>query len=995
MRKGICVLLAVALFSLSAEGQRAVVPVARYCGTSWADSLLRTLTLEQKIAQLIMVRAHSNKDGAYNDTLVARMGRYQWGGACFFQAYPVRQALLTNRLQAVSRIPVMMAIDGEWGLGMRLDSIALYPRQMALGAGRDTDAIYEMGRQMALQCHRIGLHCNFAPDVDINNNPKNPVINSRSFGYDPYWVSRCGIAYMRGMQDHGLLTTAKHFPGHGDTETDSHAATPSILHSRRHLQKMELQPFEALINAGVDGVMVGHLHVPALDSDNIATLSHKMMCGLLRDELNFQGLVFTDALEMKGICDMYKPGDLEVHVLLAGADMLLLPSDPISALEKIKEAVVEGVIPESLIDKHCLQVLRMKEKYVLPYSGPVSTERLVEDLNSPAALEVARRLTESSLTLLKNRHRLVPVPENAGRIAHLRIDQSSQQLIDTFLNRRYGVRSFRITPKQASDSHLTNAFMKEADSADMLVVTLSGISQYPEKNGMYGLQPQVVNLLDTLSRHKRFLLIVMGNPYALNQIPSVRHMEAVLVAYHPTVQAELAVVDALAHRLPVHGKLPVRLEGFDDGEGVEIVMAPLLKPVSDPDNGGFRYIDTLVKKGLDASAYPGCQVLVAQKGNILYHKSFGTYSYEDRRPVTAETVYDLASVTKCLATTLAVMKLYDEGEVRLDAPLGSYIPYLKGSDKAALTVAEVMTHTAGLRDWIPFYTRWGDSIYRPDCSAEYSVPVCNGMYMRSCYRDSIRRLIAASPLAKDKKYKYSDLGFYLLADLVRFVSGQPLDSFLQSSFYGPMGLERTCFNPYLRLPLGQIAPTENDTKFRHQTVQGYVHDQGAAMMGGVCGHAGLFSTTEEAARLLQMLLNGGVYRGVRYLHPETIRLFTSYYSPSKCRRGLGFDKPSLGGPSPCGRLASPESFGHSGFTGTFFWVDPKYDLIYIFLSNRVCPDAGNGKLSGMNIRTDIQDYVYKVLTTAGEKDSQHLHKDNEKNATFAPRLGTRQTQRPR
>ena len=986
------IVAALLLLPLVAAAHTPSVAVAPEAGGGWADSVLHTLTLEQKIAQLIMVRVHSNKNRAYNDTAVARMGRYQWGGVCFFQAYPVCQAILTNRLQAASHIPVMVAIDGEWGLGMRLDSILLYPRQMALGASRDTDAIYEMGRQMALQCHRIGVHCNFAPDVDINNNPRNPVINSRSFGSDPYWVSRCGIAYMRGMQENGLLTTAKHFPGHGDTETDSHAATPTITHSRRHLQKMELQPFGELIRAGVDGVMVGHLHVPALDSERIATVSSKIMRDLLRDELGFRGLICTDALEMKGISTLYPAGEMEVQVLLAGADLLLLPSDPMLALQKIKEAVESGVLPVEVIDEHCLNILKAKEKYVLPYAGRVEPRGLVGDINSPEAKAVSRRLTESSLTLLRNRHHTVPLHEGLNRVAHLRIDASGQQVLDTFFRNRYGTKTFRVTPKQAADTHLLRPFFREADSAELLVVTLSCLSQYPEKNN-YGMLPQIVRLLDTLSRHRRVLLVVMGNPYALNALPSAHHMTAVLLAYHPTVQAEQAVADVLAHRLPVRGRLPVQLDDFDEGDGVQIVMAPMLRPASGDTKLRLDRIDTLVRRGLDAGAYPGCQVLVAKNGDILYEKAFGTYSYDDRRPVTMETVYDLASVTKCMATTLAIMKLYDMGKIRLDAPLSEYLPYLAGSNKAKLTVAEVMTHTAGLRDWIPFYQRWGKEIYRPDSSGEYSVPVCRGMYMRADYRDSIRKGIADSPLAKEKKYKYSDLGFYLLADAVRMISGLPLDSFMQQQFYGPMGLQATCFNPWRTLPLSRVAPTENDVKFRQQLVHGYVHDQGAAMMGGVCGHAGLFSTAGEIAQLLQMLLNGGVYRGVTYFSPQTVKLFTSYYAPNVCRRGLGFDKPSLSGPSPCGRLASPESFGHSGFTGTFFWVDPKYGLVYVFLSNRVCPDASNTKLSSMNIRTDIQDYVCQVIGKAMEKDSAEAGKDNEKSATFAAPNRSRHSRR--
>ena len=949
---------------------------------SWADSVLQTLSLDQKIAQLMMLRIYSNKNKAYGDTMVARQARYQWGGYCFFQSYPVCQAQLTNRLQAVSQLPAMISIDGEWGLAMRLDSIGLYPRQMALGASRDTAGIYEMGRQMALQCHRIGVHVNFAPDIDINNNANNPVINSRSFGSEPTLVARCGIAYLRGMQDNGLLTTIKHFPGHGDTETDSHAATPSITHSRKHIQKMELAPFAAAIRAGADGIMVGHLRVPALDSEYIATASREIMTGLLREEMGFKGLICTDALEMKGISSLYAPGELELQVLRAGADLLLLPTDAVAALEKIRAAVLAGELDESLIDARCLNILRMKEKYVLPYVRPVETEHLVEDLNSAASARIYRHLTEESLTLLKNRHHIVPLAEKTQKIAHLRIDNSGNTVLDTFFYRTYGTQTFRIAPRQAADTQLLRPFFRAADTAGLVVVTLSCLSQYPEKN-QYGLTPDIARLVDTLAEHHRLLLIVMGNPYCLNFLPSAHRIPAILIAYHPVALAEEAVADALSHRIGLQGRLPVGLNAFSQGEGEDICVQPSLHPAFGEPESRWDGIDSLVKKGLDAKAFPGCQVLAAQQAQIVYRKAFGTMSYEDSRPVTMETVYDLASVTKALSTTLAVMKLYEDGKIQLEDPLSRYLPYLKGSDKEQMTVAEVMTHTAGLKDWIPFYTLWNGGIYRSESDETYAVPVCAGMYMRKDYADSMRRRIAAEPLRKDRSYKYSDLGFYLLADLVKAVSGLRLDTFVTETFYRPLEMTRTAYNPFLYFPLDQIAPTENDCTFRKQLVRGYVHDQGAAMWGGVSGHAGLFSTADDLAVLLQMLLNGGEYRGRTFLQEETIRKFTKYYCPSVCRRGLGFDKPSLSGPTPCGRLASADSYGHSGFTGTFFWVDPQNQTLYIFLSNRVCPDAENNRLSAMNIRTDIQDYVYQSLNAGGKKDLDKLPEDNEKSATFA------------
>ncbi len=925
----------------------------------WADSVLASLTLDQKIAQLMMLRIYSNKKTAYNDTMVAQQKRYQWGGYCFFQSYPVCQARLTNRLQAVSRVPSMIAIDGEWGLGMRLDSVRLYPRQMALGASRDTAGIYEMGKQMALQCHRIGVHVNFAPDVDINNNPNNPVINSRSFGSDPYWVARCGVAYMRGMQDHGVMATAKHYPGHGDTETDSHKATPLILHSRKRLQKLEFQPFRELIQAGTDGVMVGHLGIPALDSAYISTASHTIMTGLLKNEMGFSGLVCTDALDMKGISNLYAPGELEVQVLLAGADLLLLPPDPVVALKKIKEAVLNGILSEELIDERCLKILKMKEKYVLPYAGPVQTEHLLNDINNPDAEKVYQRLTESSVTLLRNKHHVIPVPEGDGPLMHLRVDNAYRGQLDRFFQDRWNTRTLRILPRQAEDTQFVASLCRKADSARLLYVTLNCLSQYPE-NRQYGLTPAIASMIDRLSEHTQLVLIVMGNPYCLNFLSCAKKLPAILIAYHPTEEAEKAVVKVLDNRLPVHGKLPVELNDFPCGSGTDLLMSVLPRTQRSGDYD-FGCIDSIAKEGLDAKAYPGCRVLLGQHGKILYDKSFGTYSYEDLRPVSPETLYDLASVTKCMATTLAVMYLYDRGQIRMEAPLSHYLPYLKESNKKDITVAEAMTHTAGLVEWIPFYKLWGKDIYSNYASDSFSVPVCRDMYMNVAYRDSIRNRIRISALRKDKHYKYSDLGFYLMADVVKEISGMPLDTFLYRNIYCPLGLTHTCFNPYLTQSLDLIAPTENDKVFRCQQIRGYVHDQGAAMSGGVSGHAGLFSTAEEVGVLAQMLLNGGSFQGVELFRPETVRRFTQYYYPDACRRGLGFDKPSRSGVSPCGRSASSESFGHSGFTGTFFWVDPEYDLFYVFLSNRVCPDAGNSKLSSMNIRTRIQDAFYHLL----------------------------------
>ena len=950
-------LLALLLFSGLRSGAAAMPSVS---DTGWADSVLHQLTLEQKIAQLIMVRMHSNKDKRYNDTMVAQIHRHQVGGVCFFQSSPTMQAVLTNRIQAVSSIPVMVSIDGEWGLGMRLDSVMLYPRQMALGAGRDTANIYLMGRQMALQCRRIGVHVNFAPDVDINNNSNNPVINSRSFGSDPELVIRCALAYMKGMQDNGVMATAKHFPGHGDTETDSHKATPSILHSRRHLEKMELRPFQAMIDAGVDGMMIGHLMIPALDTQYISTTSQLISTQLLKEQMGFRGLVFTDALEMKGIRDLYEPGELEVAVLVAGADVLLLPSHPQLVIDKVKAAIAEGRLTEEEIDRKCLKVLQMKEKYVLPFAQKIETAHLLEDLNNDTVRRVYETLSAASLTLLENKHHVLPLNDGCKPMVHVRIDQTGLRELDQFLKRQYEVPTLRYKPAQLKNAQTLQTIFDSVRQARHVVVTLSALSQYPANN--YGMTDETVALLDSLSQTYKVILLVMGNPYCLNHLPCVKSMEAVLVAYHPTKVVEKEMVKALSGQISVQGRLPVDLDHYAAGKGLKLSAQSHL-PQHISEEKGFERIDEIVAAGLKAKAFPGCQVLVAHKGEVIFDKAYGTYSYKDLRPVEPHTLYDLASLTKVMATTLAVMKLYDQEKLKVTDTLSHYLTYLKGTDKENMRIDEIMTHTAGLSPWIPFYqkTLGRSDLFQDEWSEAYSVPVCKNMYMRSDYKDSLIQYIINNPLMKEKSYKYSDLGFYLLADLVEKLSGMTLDVFVAHYFYEPLALNETCFNPWQGMLLSQIAPTENDAVFRKQLVHGYVHDQGAAMMGGVCGHAGLFSTAEDLAVILQMLLNEGTYDRETYLQKETVRLFTRYYFPQGCRRALGFDKPSRSGASPCGRYASEKSYGHSGFTGTFIWADPQYDLFYIFLSNRVSFDADNNTLLKMGIRTNIQDIVYEVL----------------------------------
>jgi beta-glucosidase-like glycosyl hydrolase/CubicO group peptidase (beta-lactamase class C family) len=940
--------------------------------TSWADSVLNTLSLEEKIAQLIMIRAHSDKNTAYNDSLIQQVKRYQVGGACFFQGGPARQAELTNRMQKVSRIPVMIGIDGEWGLAMRLDSVQLFPRQMALGAGRDFYYIYKMGCEIARQCKRMGIHVNFAPCVDINSNSSNPVIGSRSFGSEPQLVTQCGIAYMKGLQDNGVMACAKHFPGHGDTEADSHDKLPTINYDFNTLKNRELYPFRKLIYHDVDAVMVGHLNIPVLDSNknSIATTSRKITTELLQNEMNFNGLIFTDGLEMKGIAKFFQTGDLEVRTLMAGCDVLLLPGDLNIVIPKIREAVENGVISVEDINKKCLKVLKMKEKYVLPNAQPVQIENITKDINSPDAKEIYTVLTQKSITVLQNKNNILPLSSMGyKKVVHLRGDKSNastlQNTIKDFFEKHYVV---DISTYQSKESFTSNTtyFLDKAKDADYVIVSLHNTSQYAKNQ--YGLEQKTIQFLDTLTKMKEnVILVIMNNPYCLNYIPFTDRFASIILGYHPVSVAEEAVGKIILGDISPNGKLPIYLNNYPAGTGDQLEHgAEIVSSLLDEMEYNFSKIDEMALNGIKQGAYPGCRILVAYKGHAIYNKSFGTFGYSDSTEVTKNTIYDLASITKIAATTLAVMKLYDEGKIDVKNKLSDYLPYLKGTNKENITIASIMTHTAGLQAWIPFYKKtniFDTTLYRTVETADFQTKICENLYIKNSYKDIVIRQIVESKLKDDNHYLYSDLGFYLLAELVKKISGKPLDKYVEDNFYRPMGLTRTLFNPLEYFKLSDIPPTENDTIFRKTLVQGYVHDQGAAMLGGVSGHAGLFSTANGLWSIAEMLLHKGVYGNKRYLSENTVDFFTSYYFPNgDCRRGLGFDKPAREkDKSPCSKHASSKSYGHSGFTGTFIWIDPEYDLVYIFLSNRIHPDAENKRITEMNIRTGIQDVIYKVM----------------------------------
>ncbi len=921
----------------------------------------------------MIMRAYSDKDANYNDSLTRLVKTWDIGGICFFKGTPYKQAILTNYLQENAKTPLLFATDAEWGLGMRLDSAFSFPKQMMLGAISNDSLIYQMASQIAKDCKRMGIQINLAPVIDINNNPNNPVINLRSYGEDKYLVARKGTFYMKGLQDNKIMSTAKHFPGHGDTDMDSHLALPVMKHTRERLDSVELIPFRQLIKDSLDGIMIAHLYVQAFDTSNNtpATLSGNIITGLLKKQLGFKGFVITDALDMQGVTKFYKPGEIEVKALLAGNDILLLPQNIAVAVNAIRQAVDSCLIPDTLIDTECRKILQLKYRSGLAQPSRINTSHLYEDLNPVSSEILSRKLIKEAVTIVKDKYNLIPLSLlDHRKIVCLSIGDTSRTVFQKMIG-KYAPVSFINLPQNFSKTRL-DSIIYQTNGFNLIIIGVHKTNNSPEKK--FGISDQCVSLIDTLSMQNKVLLDIFGSPYSLGLFKHKEQMDAILISYQDMKETEVISAQVIFGGIPATGKIPVTASpGIPSGSGIntsKVRLEYVLPEEIGISSAALKPIDSIALEGIAAKAYPGCQVLFAKDGKVFYHRSFGHMRYEDTTSVNNEDLYDLASLTKIAATTLAIMKLYEEGKINLNEKLEMYLPEVRGSNKETMTIREIMTHQAGLQSWIPFYQKTltdkklDSSIYRNTPSENFPFRVAENIYIRKDYHDSIYKAIIDSPLLSNKEYKYSDMGFYLLQRIIEKVTGQSLDTYLRSKFYDPLGLTTLGYLPRNHFPLSRIVPTENDIVFRGQVLRGDVHDPGAAMLGGIAGHAGLFSNSNDLAILLQMLLWHGEYGAKQYLLPSTINEFTKVQFPENGnRRGLGFDKPlhTYTPDGPTCLSASSQSFGHSGFTGTYIWADPVNNLIYVFLSNRVYPDASNQKLAEMNIRTRIHQAMYDLL----------------------------------
>jgi len=936
--------------------------------SKWAIEQLEKMSLEEKIAQIIFIRMHSNKDAQYIAQKIKEIEKYQPGGVCFFQGGPVREINLTNKIQAVSKIPLLVSMDAEWGVAMRLDSVPAFPRQMTLGAlsAESNALIYEMGNEVANQCKLLGIHINYAPCVDVNNNAKNPVINSRSFGENRELVVEKAMLYMRGMQDHGVIACAKHFPGHGDTETDSHYSLPVIKKTKEQLWKTELYPFKEMTENGCEMIMVSHLNIPALDNTpgSIATTSYKIVTELLRNEMNFTGSIITDGMEMDGLRKTYPKGaDAEIKCLQAGIDVLLLPNELSVIIPLIKKAVENGEIPEKDIDEKCLKVLQLKETWGITSFQPLHTANVVEKLNNEKTKDLIKELEAKALTLVKNKKNILPLQGNEKTCLLFMGDEENEGFTKK-ISSEFGLPFIKINKTIKKED--IPASVAKFSKYDQIIVFYLSTNQAPARN--YGITQESVAFFETLGKSKKLILSLFGNPYALAQFKSLNRFDAVIVGYQRTENSARAAMQAIFGEVPFEGLLPVSVLDYKSQTNANANHVITSKEVSFLSEKYRKEIDGIIEKGIKEKVIPGCQVWVSKNGKPLFVKNYGTTDYNHKNPVNSHTLYDVASITKPLATTLALMKLYDEGQFSLKDTIGKYVPWLVGSNKSCLRIEELLTHTSGLQSFISFYNELlPDSIrtlYLNDCETEtFNIPVTHHLFLNHEFQDTIRKIIYESEL-KPKKYLYSDLGFLFLKEMVENITQQSCEDFLHLKFYDPLELLDIWFNPVLKgVSLKNMAPTENDTLFRKQLVHGYVHDQTSALFGGFAGNAGLFSTVYDLAVIIEMLMNKGVHNGKRFLSEKTVQLFTSpYYCNGTKRRALGFDTPSAEKLSDIlPQKANANTFGHQGFTGTVFWCDPKENLVYIFLSNRVYPNVEPNLLSKSKIRLLVHEKIYEGL----------------------------------
>ena len=945
--------------SKSAAGAKSASKNLTSAASAWVESTLRKMTVDEKIGQLLFTTYHgsltSTDSPAYEQLLRDVQDLHVGGfivvthgsplGIVKSQAYPT--AVLANQLQAKSKLPLLIGADFERGTAMRYDEGTSFPTAMAVAAGGYPKDAYTMGKITALEARATGVQWVYAPDSDVNNNPGNPIINTRSFGENPHRVAEFVSAFVKGVEDNGALATAKHFPGHGDTAADSHIDLPTIPASRERLEHLELVPFRAAITAGVDTIMTGHLSVPALESDpnTPATLSPKILQGLLRKELGYQGLIVTDAMDMGGITVRYAPGEAAVRAVAAGVDCVLMPPVPDAAFEALQGAVKSGRISKERLDESVRRILQAKARLGLYKNRLVDVNALNHKFGSVAWQKEAQEISDRGVTLLRDTpHRLPLDGTKPSRALLLAFYADPEPYPGEDLERELRTRFDSVTTLRA-DTRFVNAGilrLPPTDSYDMAIVAF--FVRVSDRKGNVDVPPEQAALAEQVYKTgKPVITVGFGSPYLIERLPQA---ETWLGAFGISDVAQISVARALFGEIPVRGHLPVTVPGVNlkAGFGIEVTAnAMTLQPMDAREDGQLRPAYEVIEKAIKDKAFPGATLAVGFRGKVAIH-AFGKLSYDAKSPaVKPATMYDIASLTKVVVTTTLVEKLA-EGDfavpLDLDAKIERYLPeWASGPQpewRHRVTVRHLLTHTSGLP---PFKEYWRTSKSKQDTLTK----------------------IFAEPLEYEPGTKevYSDLGIILMAEIIERLTGRTLDDLAKSFIFSPLGMKDSMYKPPKKL-WPTIAPTEIDNNFRHRLIQGEVHDENAYAIGGVSGHAGVFGTAPDLAAFCQMLLNGGTYAHQRILRRATVAQFTTPQQLSGATRTLGWAVPTPGGLS--GHYFSEHSFGHTGFTGTSIWIDPDRQLFVVLLTNRVHPTRENNKIQ--KVRVELHDAVMQALGLA-------------------------------
>lgn len=929
------------------------------------NELMSKMSIKEKVGQLIMIGADTDLNKKYCEKILKDIDSNKVGGICFFKGKSDNLPKLIKKYNAICKIPLLVSIDAEWSLSMRFTDLDPFPRAMTLGAldSNDYNLVYKKANIIGKQCNTLGIHINFAPAIDINLNPANPVINTRSFGQNKWKVSLLSEQYIKGLQDNNVMAVIKHFPGHGDTDIDSHLSLPTINHSEEFIDTVDLVPFYHNIEKGVWGAMIAHLNVPALNKNYNypASINPDIIQAYLVEKLNFDGLIFTDAMNMKGLTNDYPNGQAQVLALKAGVDVLLMPNNTDSAMNAILTAIENGELSKELINEKCRKVLEWKHKL-----GVFKTNNEPKPLSHEQKAEISKlcdTIAPKILTLLENKDNILPLkPKEKQELTFITLDDYDYSHFIKQAKKYNNIKTYNLTNKTKDEEY--EKILNEIDSTKTIIIAASG-GVNTNKTNNYGIKQHSLETLSALQETKaKNILILFANPYTLESLDTICDYNALIVAYQNTEQIQKAVAKSLFTNHNFTATLPVDASQTYKASPDFDIELPKKAP------SPFSQIDSVINKGITEQAYPGVQVLIAKDGEILYKNNLGYQTYNNKIPITDSSIYDLASLTKVMATTLAVMKLYDENKFELDDRLSKYLPFLKKTNKKKITIKEALSHCGRLKAFLPIWkyalkSAEEDStlLIKEIENSDNYFQLSDSLYVHKKYREEILEQISDSPLNPKHKYVYSDLGFILLGELVEALSGQTLDQYLEENFYKPLNLKYTSFRPKETQNIDDIVPTIEAVDFRNSQIRGNVHDETADLLGGVAGHAGLFSNANDLFIICQMLLNKGEYNGTRYIKSTTVDLFTrTHFEQHNNRRGLGFDKPLLDKASQhTSKYASKKSYGHSGFTGTYLWIDPENNTIIIFLSNRVYPDAKTNKLAKLNIRTDIHDLIYEIL----------------------------------